>query len=777
MTVHDAESLVGFFSGSQMKHILNEAVHVARVLLKVESSIIFLLASRSSVHSTAWDGREPAEHTLSLDSPYVKALWEGRRSITWHQRDRCADPQVAAVLDAMNLDSGLIMPVIIEGQMCGLWMVAASSGRSFSDSDESILQALRENIALTIGSIILSEENARLQREANALYEIGKEISQLMDLNKVLKMIVEKTCSLMGAEMSYLALADSEHQEIRVAITEGTRAGELRKMVLKYGEGVGGAVATTRYPELIPSYPKDPRPKSPLVAAQAASEGIESIISVPMVTRRGLIGVLFAASRRENVFNSSQMDYLAALGTQAAIAIENARLYEQEKITSEALRASMVTSEQLLRLVLRNQGMQAIADTLSELVNEPVAVEDTRHHCLCFSNPAHGRLDASMAGQAGASQGSVTLSSADIWSDPELEDQVHALRDLRQATHIPARPQRGPGYSRLIVPVASGDDLRGYIIARESSGPMDGQRQSAVVQASIVMALEFLKQEVAQSVEQRLAGDFLDDVINGRCTDESADIPRAARQNVNLHASHLVMVLDVDRFSEEITRHHWSDRDALLIKRRILTVVSECAHRERRGSLAGMQSDSALLLLPAGGREDACADLEFGRQLQASLQESLPYLSISIGIGRAVEDYTEIPRSYQEAQVALFTAASSGRRGNVIAYKDLGVLPLLLQSRSQSDLEAFMHRHLDPLIDHDARKRSEMLPTLKSYLANNGHLQKTAAECSIHINTLKYRIQRMEELLGLDLMDGENRFNLHLALSIHNMHQILEKNH
>ncbi|MRR28829.1 GAF domain-containing protein [bacterium] len=767
MPVRETESLLGFFSGSQMNRVMYEAAHVARVVLKVEASVIFLLSPDHALHPASWDGRELSNHDVSLDSIYIKSLWEGRRSIAWNQRDRCKDAEIGAVLDVMGLESGMILPLIMDDWYYGVWMVATTANRSFSDIDESILSALRDNIALTTESMIISEENFRLQREASALYEINKEISQLMDLNKVLKTIVEKTCSLMGAELSYLSLADNEKQEVRVVLTEGTRADELRKMVLKYGEGVGGAVAVHRSPELVHSYTKDPRPKSAATAYQAASEGIESIISVPMFTRRGLIGVLFAASRHEHAFNQSQMDLLAGLGTQAAIAIENASLYEQEKITAEKLRTSMSTSEQLVRLVLRNQGLQSITDTLSELVSASVVVENNRHHILSASHPApHSPAEKRL------SNGMV--SSADIWNDPDLSQQVHVLRDAHHSVTIPLRPHKSIPFSRFVVPITAGENLFGYIIAADPSGELNEQQRSAVEQASIVMALEFLKQEAAQAVEQRLAGDFLDDVINGRCANDQSAVQRAARMNVDLHSPHLVMILDVDQFSDEIAKHRWTDLDALAIKRRILSIATDIAHKTHPGSLVGMQSDSALLLVPTSDESEYRVGLELGKKIQQALQIALPDLTISIGVGRAVKNYTDIPSSYQDAQISLHASATSSKRGRVLAYAELGVLPLLLQSRSQTELVAFMHSSLDPLLAHDAQKDSDLVPTLRAYLASSGHLQRTASDCHIHINTLKYRMQRIEEILNLDLSNGETRFNLQLALTIQGMQELLE---
>ena len=768
MPEHKAMTLEAVFTSQQMQHVLYEDAHAARVILKVDASIIFLQSGDDSLTAAAWHGREAGDYSITLNSIYVKSLWSSRRSITWYRRDRCNDPEVGALIDEMGLISGLLVPLVFDRHYYGVWLVAASSTRSFTETDESILQSFVENIVLTIESMILSADNIRLQREANALYEIGKEISQLMDLNRVLKAIAERTCSLMGAELSYIALADDTRQEVRVVITEGTRADLLKKMVLKYGEGVGGYVAATRSPQLVDSYPKDPRPKPPGVKEMAASEDIQSIISVPMFTRTSLIGVLFAASRKEAVFDLSQMNLLFALGTQAAIAIENARLYELEKVTAEKLRVSMTTNEQLLRLVLRNSGLQAIVDTLSQLISCPVVVEDSLHRILCLSSlgfKAGSEWQIPTSGQ----------STVDIWNDPELAEPVRVLYETRQMIQIPQRPGKRIEHSRMIAPIVAGDNLLGFVTTLEIGHTLNEQQRSAVEQASIVIALEFLKQESAQAVEQRLAGDFLDDLINGRGVSDPASYQRAVRFGVNLHSKHRIMVLDVDKFALEVARHRWTDIDALEIKSRFYGTVSEIVRNDASGALVGMQSDSVFLLLPLNRSAEIGEFIAFGKRIQNAVRASLPDISISVGIGRVAGDPSQISRSFQEAQFALRTIAVNHKKNSVVAYEELGVIPLLLQSENQSELISFMQSFLGRLVDYDAENATELVSTLQTYLNNNGHLQPTASACHIHINSLKYRIQRIEDILGLNLHDGQTRFNLALALSIRSTRNLLNE--
>ncbi len=587
----DLKELHAVYTSHPMQHALSEAAWAARVILQADASVIFLRQpNQENLSAVVWHGREAAETSLSTTSLYVKALWAARRSITWNTLNACGDPEFTAIMESMGLSSGIVLPTKANGEATGVWLVGSSAPRAFGENDEHIIQTLAENIALTVESMLLSIENLRYRREADALYEIGKEISQLLDLDRVLEVIVKKTRSLLNAELSYLALADDEAKQVRVRVTDGTRHSALGSMVLNYGEGVGGFVALNRVPLLVDNYPKDPRPKPPGVAYLAATEDILSIISVPMVTRSGLVGVLFAASRQEAVFNPSQMGLLAALGTQAAIAIENARLYENEKATAKKLLAATSTAQELLRLVLDNLGLPAIADTLSNLVHAPVLVEDDRHRVVCASS-------AGVIGPDGHPLTNLTFATTDLWHDAEYSEAVHILQTVRHAIHIPARPDRKIYYPRTIAPVVAGVNILGYVSVLELD-TFNDQQYSAVDQASIILALEFLKVEIAQDVEARLAGDLLDDLIQARAGNDPTLLQRAARLNVDLRQPHRILVLDIDQFAQAVRRHRWNDMDALAIKRRFLSTVSDIAKRDFNGALTGTRSDSVLVLLP-----------------------------------------------------------------------------------------------------------------------------------------------------------------------------------
>lgn len=768
MPHNKSKALINLISGTKMKHALFEATHIARVVLKVESSIIYLLSTDNVLSPASWDGRDPAGIGIPVDSLYVSSLWEGRRSISWQDRSLCKDPHILEVMDSMSCLSGLIVPLVSEKWNFGIWLVGSDHERIFAEPEESILVALRDNICLTTESLLDAEVIAQLQREAIALQEINKEISQQLDLPLVLKTIVEKTSQLLECDLSYLALADEKAKEVRVVITDGTVSNELGKMVLKYGEGVGGLVAQTGLPQLVKSYTSKAIPKSELVAYQASTEGIESIISVPMISRNGLIGVLFAASRKKDVFNIGQMSLLTSLGTQAAIAIENARLFEQEKIFSENLSTAKQVNEKFLDLVLRNKGIQAIGETLAELISVPIAIEDSRRETVVTAYPETLK-DRKSSGNNGSK-----LTTADIWWNPNYATQVRQLRDEHRTVHILPQRDSEIRQSRVIAPVAAGNKLMGFVLALEVDGDLSESQVSTLERASIVVALEYLKLEVAHNVEQRLAGDFLEDLIYGRFPTEQDVMNRASMNKIDLNRSQIVMILDFDNFSEAIHKAHWSDTEALDVKRHLLQVSEKVVSRNYPGILAVIQSDSVVMLLPIENTRDRSLEIQLAKEIQKELQTLHPDLTFSVGISQASSSIPGIQSAFKEAETALMALRQTKKNGGILAFDELGLLPVLLQGNNYPAMQEYMKTQLSKLISYDQEKESDLVHTLRLYLLNSGHLQKTSVDCNIHINTLKYRIQRIEEILETNLANGETRFNLYLALSILRMDEILK---
>jgi DNA-binding PucR family transcriptional regulator len=107
-----------------------------------------------------------------------------------------------------------------------------------------------------------------------------------------------------------------------------------------------------------------------------------------------------------------------------------------------------------------------------------------------------------------------------------------------------------------------------------------------------------------------------------------------------------------------------------------------------------------------------------------------------------------------------------GRADAIVTTADLGPYRLLLRSSNREELAEFATRTLRPLLDPARGNGPELLRTLRFYFEEDRVQRRAAQRCFVHVNTIVYRINRIQELLGVDLADPATVFDLTLALRI-----------
>ncbi|MBD0380834.1 PucR family transcriptional regulator ligand-binding domain-containing protein [Paenibacillus sp. WST5] len=137
-------------------------------------------------------------------------------------------------------------------------------------------------------------------------------------------------------------------------------------------------------------------------------------------------------------------------------------------------------------------------------------------------------------------------------------------------------------------------------------------------------------------------------------------------------------------------------------------------------------------------------------------------VKLVIGVGQINRSFMNAYMSYQEAIQAI--SLSSTMQANVLYFDELGVFQLLFHIAEKQTLQAFVKTHLGPLIDHDQTRGSELLRTLKVYLDYDGSKQIVAQRLFIVRQSLYYRLEKIEELLGSDYMSPEKRLALQVAI-------------
>jgi DNA-binding PucR family transcriptional regulator len=167
---------------------------------------------------------------------------------------------------------------------------------------------------------------------------------------------------------------------------------------------------------------------------------------------------------------------------------------------------------------------------------------------------------------------------------------------------------------------------------------------------------------------------------------------------------------------------------------------------------------------------DVDAALEWVERLRCSLEESLAPDAVAVvaGVGRTPGPETTAYAAMREATRAADIAASiAGDSPAALHFARLGALRLIFHLADNPELRAFQRDVLGPLETSDTARRSEFVRTLEAFLRAGGNHMRAARDLNVHRNTLIYRLERIQELLGgANLEDPEMRLNVQLALKI-----------
>jgi len=193
------------------------------------------------------------------------------------------------------------------------------------------------------------------KKQIKALSEISQAISSDQYLDDILKLIVTVTANVMDSKICSLWILDEREKVLRIRATQTISEEYLKERSLKLGEGVVGYVAQENKPLAILDVLKEPRYKE---KALAKKEGLISMLSVPMVVKDKVIGVINCYTSYPHGFTETERAILTTVANQAAICIENTELMVKTKVIQEELETR--------KLVERAKGILMKQYTMSE---------------------------------------------------------------------------------------------------------------------------------------------------------------------------------------------------------------------------------------------------------------------------------------------------------------------------------------------------------------------------------------------------------------------------
>ena len=155
--------------------------------------------------------------------------------------------------------------------------------------------------------------------------------------------------------------------------------------------------------------------------------------------------------------------------------------------------------------------------------------------------------------------------------------------------------------------------------------------------------------------------------------------------------------------------------------------------------------------------------------IEEKIKKFYPSIQYNIGIGKSYNRIPLIKRSFHEASKCIQLLNKLNHRNTVYFYEKLGLYRLFIELEKGDVLSEYIEQTLGMLIEYDTNNNTTLVDTLKVYLNKNGNIIEASKEMFIHRNTLKYRINRIEEITNRSLSDSYTRLDFQNALIIKEM--------
>jgi len=256
---------------------------------------------------------------------------------------------------------------------------------------------------------------------------------------------------------------------------------------------------------------------------------------------------------------------------------------------------------------------------------------------------------------------------------------------------------------------------------------------------------------------------FVAAIMRRQVTDRGDIVARAGELGLDLSGGGAVVVVRAHRYAP-------ADDDW---RGRVLSAAERAARSSAPGSLAALleahagDSSPVAVLLPAADEQVVSRVAEaVARELSAGLHG----FTFAVGHSRVAADPIDLYRAGHEALLAANVAearpADEGAAPAALAFEDTGAYRLLLPAMSEdpAELERFYEETVAPLVAYDDQYETDLVQTLETFLDADGNVAGTAQRLFTHRHTVRYRLERVRDLTGLDVASTDGRERLGLGL-------------
>lgn len=454
-------------------------------------------------------------------------------------------------------------------------------------------------------------------------------------------------------------------------------------------------------------------------------------------------------SRKVIEVDSNELSFLSTLSNLAAIAVKQMLYLQREQARTEQLQATIGHSASLMDLALSDSPILRILEAAEALLQHPVILVDSMQQLIFLgSPPAMLRLTHKQ------------------WQESIQERQhqqiLEAVRDTQQDSEhkqmtltLPNKTQTHCAIEMLVID----KEIVGALLLLDIEGQQDPFQGLMTEQTQFALRALMMRNFIKFQSETDSLTDLYQQLITQNWRNSDDFIARAQHKGVRLdQPNHLYSIC--------IDDHSGYQTIAELLHSRHQQVASQI-NKVFEQATCIIYEDFYLVSFPVS----SCLSHAQLLSRLNTLEKSLRWIfntGLTITTGQPCIQLTDYALSWRSHKRLIQLGRQFNRHG-ILNEESFGAYAILFAATNQSVVSEFINKSLMKIEQYDKKHKNKLLDTLAAFLNNNCRYQQSADVLDIHVTTLRYRVERIEELFNIDFDDADQRFGLDLALRLRHM--------
>lgn len=319
----------------------------------------------------------------------------------------------------------------------------------------------------------------------------------------------------------------------------------------------------------------------------------------------------------------------------------------------------------------------------------------------------------------------------------------------------------------FIYPIHDKERMHGYIVIWEISKKFGEIDHFTLEKATEIFAFDMKKTRELENKKNRIRDNFFEDLIAGKLKAVSITTNLAEIYGIDLRKSYACVVVKIGvNLDDEFTMEERTDYKYYIDQ--VIQSAYRVSENHKSNIMHIYKGNYVILFLPIKKSEDGVErkafSKTFGEEIYKEVTKKLTDTQITIGIGKDYDNILNLSDSFNEALEVISLSRKILTEEKVLHFDDYTVYNFLESNIPIANLEKFYKTVLSDLVDYDSRNDSELVNILEEYFKNQGNVSLTAKNMYIHRNTLISKLNKISDILNVDLDDSEKILELQLAI-------------